>query len=247
MDERTNADLVAAVDDVLLQTLSLVRDLGEDDADLPTDCPAWTVRDVLAHMVGLEQVLQGAPQPAAELPPYDHVRNEFDEYMEQHVYIRRLLPLAAIADELAGLRSRRTPTLRSLADRGDPDMPGPFGSANPMSKSLPIRVFDLWAHEQDIRRAVGLPVRTDCVAAEVSMERALIGWRHAVPKLVGRPATVVVQVTEPHPSETVIVVAGADDDGDAGASALLAGDIGLLTWVFCGRGAPPDGALDGRC
>jgi uncharacterized protein (TIGR03083 family) len=233
VEERTNADLVAAVDDVMLQTLSLVRDLSEDDAEQPTDCPAWNVRDVLAHMVGLEQVLQGAPQPNVELPPYEHVRNEFDDYMEQHVYIRRLLPLAAIADELAGLRSRRTPTLRSLAARGDPDVTGPFGT-NPLSKSLPIRVFDLWAHEQDIRRAVGVPVRVDCVAAEVSMGRALIGWRHAVPKLVGRPATVVVEVTEPHQSETAIVI-----DGGAGATARLVGDVGQLTWLFCGRGVPP--------
>jgi uncharacterized protein (TIGR03083 family) len=239
VEQRTNSELVAAVDDVLLQTLSLVRDLSEDDGLLPTDCPAWNVRDVLAHMVGLEQVLQGAPQPTVELPPSDHVRTEFDEYMEQHVYIRRLLPLAAIADELAGLRSRRTPTLRALAERGDPDVTGPFGT-NPMSKSLPIRVFDLWAHEQDIRRAVGVPVRTECVAAEVSMERVLIGWRRAVPGLVGRPATVTIRVTDPQRSETVIAV-----DGGAGASARLVGDIGLLTWLFCGRGAPPDGTLTG--
>ena len=115
-----------------------------------------------------------------------------------------------------------------------------------MSQSLPIRVFDLWAHEQDIRRAVGLPVRTDCVAAEVSMERALIGWRHAVPKLVDRSSTIEVQVTGPRQSETVIVVErSGDDEGSSRAHAQLRGDLGLLTWLFCGRGAPPDGTLSG--
>ena len=134
--DRSNSELVDAVDDVLLQTLSLARDLTESDADLPTDCPGWTVRDVLAHMVGLEQVLQGAPQPAVELPELDHVVNEFDEYMEQHVHIRRQLPLSAIADELAGLRSRRIPTLRSQAKEGDPVVASPFRD-QPMSKAMP--------------------------------------------------------------------------------------------------------------
>ena len=238
MDEHTNLELVAAVDDVLLQTLSLVRDLSEADAERPTDCPAWTVRDVLAHMVGLEQVLEGAPQPTIDLPPLDHLRNEFDEYMERQVHIRRQLPLAAIADELAGLRPRRLATLRSLAEQGDPVVEGPFGE-QPLSRSLPIRVFDLWAHEQDIRRAVDLPVRDDCMAAEISLERALLGWRRAIPKLFDRPATVTVRVTAPSPSDTTIEAHGG------GPSATLEGDLGVLTWIFCGRGPVPDGVLTG--
>ena len=111
----SNLELIDAVDDVLLTTLSLVRDLSEDDADLPTECPGWTVRDQLAHMVGLEQVLNGAPQSDIELPPLDHVRNEIDEYMERQVHIRRQLPMAAIAGELAGLRKRRLSSLRRPA------------------------------------------------------------------------------------------------------------------------------------
>ena len=234
--QRTNSELVDAVDDVLLQTLSLARDLSESDADLPTDCPGWTVRDVLAHMVGLEQVLQGAPQPAVELPPLDHVVNEFDEYMEQHVQIRRQLPLSAIADELAGLRSRRIPTLRSLAAQGDPDVPSPFRT-QPMSKALPIRVFDLWAHEQDIRRAVGLPPRVDGVAAEISVERALLGWTHAIPKLLDRPATVSIEVVDGPSTELEV-------DG-GGPSVEIRGDLATLTAVFCGRGEQPAGVVTG--
>ena len=57
--ERSNSELFDAIDDVLLTTLSIARDLTEDDADRATECPGWTVRDQLAHMVGLEQVLHG--------------------------------------------------------------------------------------------------------------------------------------------------------------------------------------------
>lgn len=236
--QRTNSELVDAVDDVLLQTLSVARDLSESDADLPTDCPGWTVRDVLAHMVGLEQVLQGAPQPAVDLPDLDHVVNDFDRYMEQQVHIRRRLPLAAIADELAGLRSRRTPTLRSLAQQDDPVVPSPFRE-QPMSKAMPIRVFDLWAHEQDIRRAVGLPPRVDCAAAEISMERSLLGWTHAIPELLDRPATVVIDVDGRPDLSTEIEVDGGGDE------VVIRGDLATLTAVFCGRGEQPAGVLEG--
>lgn len=45
MPERSIHVLIDAVDDVLLTTLSWVRDLTETDADLPSECPGWTVRD----------------------------------------------------------------------------------------------------------------------------------------------------------------------------------------------------------
>lgn len=229
VNSRTNTELVAAVNDVLLTTLSICRDLTEDDADLPTDCPGWTVRDQLAHMVGLEQVLEGAPQPDIELPPLDHVKNDFAVMMEKQVQIRRQLPLVAICDELDGLRRRRADTLASLVKQGDPDVEGPFGSRK-LSQSLPIRVFDLWAHEQDIRRAVGLPVRDDCDAAEIGLERALQGWSNGLAKqLDGVDATVVVAVTGPTPRNEGF------DLGDGGETVTITGTLGEITRAFCGR------------
>lgn len=236
--DHSNVHLVEAIDDVMLQTLSLARDLTEADADLPTDCPGWTVRDVLAHMVGVEAVLQGAPQPAVDLPVLDHVVNEFDEYMEQHVQIRRQLPLSSIADELAGLRSRRIPTLKSLAKQGDPEVSSPFRD-QPMSKAMPIRVFDLWAHEQDIRRAVGLPARVDCAAAEISMERGLLGWTHVIPKLLDQPATVSIDVAGRPDLSTEFEVDGGGDE------VAIRGDLATLTALFCGRGEQPSGVVTG--
>lgn len=223
-------ELVDAIDDVFLMTLSLGRDLTEADADRPTGCPGWTVRDQFAHMVGLEQVLNGAPEPDVELPEYDHVKNQVAEYMERHVEVRRRLPLAAICDELDGLRRRRIATLRALAERGDPEIAGPRGSANPMSKSLPIRVFDLWIHEQDIRRAVGLPVRDDCEAARVALDQTLWGWSRALgSKLEGTDATVSVAVTRPNERTERFEL------GAGGPNVTISGSLADLTSAFCGR------------
>jgi uncharacterized protein (TIGR03083 family) len=236
--ERSIHDLIDAVDDVLATTLSLARDISEADAGLPTECPGWTVRDQLAHIVGLEQVLGGAPQPTVELPPLDHVSSDIDEFMERQVHVRRGLPLCAIADELAGLRPRRIAELRRLAADGDPMVIGPFGE-RALSASLPIRVFDLWAHEQDIRRAVGLPVRISCAAAEIALERCLAGWSAALPRTVDLDAELVVHVTAPRPRDERILL------GAGGTTVTLTGDLGEITRWFCGRNVPAPGAITG--
>ena len=239
MDTPNISALVDAFEDVLTSTLSLVRTIPEHDADLPTDCPGWTVRDQLSHMVGLEQILSGAPTPAVELPPLAHVVSEFDIFMEQAVHVRRGLPLSAIADELDGLLPRRLAQLREQAEQGDPLVSGPFGE-RPLSASMPIRVLDLWAHEQDIRRAIGLPPRITGPAADASIARTLAAWATVIPaKTPGTDGTLVIRVTGPEPSGTTITL------GAGGPVATLTGDVGQLTWLGFGRGAPDAAMLDG--
>lgn len=230
MTTRSNLELVDVVDDVLGTALSLARDINEREADLPTECPGWTVRDQLAHMVGLEQVLGGAPAPDVELPSLGHVESELDAFMERIVHVRRGLPLVAIADELAGMRSRRIADLRLAAQQGDPLVAGPVGE-RPLSAALPVRVFDLWAHEQDIRRAIGLPVRIDCPAADIALDRSIAAWSSALPQAAeGVDGVLVVRAAGSELAETRIQLG---DGGDAWA--VLAGDAGELTRLFCGR------------
>ncbi|MCP3990447.1 MAG: maleylpyruvate isomerase family mycothiol-dependent enzyme [Actinomycetia bacterium] len=234
MSSPSNEALADAVEEVLAATLSLARELTEEDADRPTDCPGWSVRDHLAHMVGLEQVLSGSPEPDIELPPLAHVVTDFDVFMEKLIHVRRDLPVAAIADELAGLVPRRMAQLRAQVGEGDPEVPGPFGQ-RPLSLSLPIRVFDLWAHEQDIRRALGRQPRIEGQAAEISLDRVLLGWTAGLPKRVeGVDGRLVVRVTAPVESETEVVV------GAGGPEVTLTGDLGQVTRVFCGRGGVAD-------
>ena len=176
----SNDDLIDAVDEVLTATLELARTLTPEQGELPTGCPGWSVQNNLAHMVGLETVVSGTPDPKVEVPDYEHVKTRAGRYMERHVELRRALPLAAVADELAGLLPRRINQLRALAAQGDPEVPGPFG-VQALSQSLPIRVFDLWAHEQDIRRAVGLKPRCDGRAGAIALGQALRGWSGGLP------------------------------------------------------------------
>ncbi|MCP3939599.1 MAG: maleylpyruvate isomerase family mycothiol-dependent enzyme [Actinomycetia bacterium] len=240
MSSLDNTDYIDAVEDVLQRTLELARGLTEDDGRLPTGCPGWSVFDNIAHMVGLEQVLNGAPDPDIDLPPLDHVESDIDIYMEKQVHVRRELPLVSVVDELSGLIPRRIASLREAAAMGDPLLPGPFGG-RAMSKSLPVRIFDLWAHEQDIRRAVGLPVRDDCAAAEMSLERSILGWSRAIPAMAeGLDGVVRIECTGPDPSEVTVPI------GQGGAElARIRGDLDSLTRTFCGRGDVDPSLLSG--
>ena len=222
--------LVDAFEDVLCNTLQLARGIDDEGATRPTDCPGWTVHDQLSHMVGLEQVLSGSPAPTIELPPLAHVASDFAQFMERQVHVRRGLPLAAVADELAGLLPRRMTQLSEALRQGDPEVPGAFGNRK-FSASMPIRVFDLWAHEQDIRRALGLAPRVDCVAAEVSKDRTLTAWSSTLPtKVTGVDANLVIAIAGASLASSEITL------GVGGPVTYVSGDVGVMTWLGCGRG-----------
>jgi uncharacterized protein (TIGR03083 family) len=228
---RDPVEMLAAYEDVLVHLLELCRGLPHESADLPTDCPGWTVRDQLAHVVGTEQAFSGSPSPAIELPPLDHVQNDFDRYTEPAVQARRLLALAAICDELAGLLPRRMAQYRELISGGtDGVTEGPFGP-RPASAVLSLRTFDIWTHEQDIRRAVDLSPRIDCPGARITVERAFTAWRHGLPALADIDGMLTIEVTEPVP-RSITVPLGSGDGPHAGIS----GDAGVIAWLGCGRG-----------
>lgn len=224
LDLSTHIDSVA---DVFDHTIELARRLSEEQGALATCLPGWTVKDNLAHMVGLEQVLVGSPHPDVDLPPLDHVSSEFDVYMEQQIHVRRGLPLAAIADELAGLAPRRLAQLREQAAQGDPETASVLGGTRPLSAALPIRVFDLWSHEQDIRRAVGEPARMDCEAARTSIERTAGAWAAMLAETVSGDGALRILIDDLDP---VVVTFGS---GTSHASLTMSGDV--ATQLGCGR------------
>ena len=226
------AQQVHALEEVCRAAVELTRSMSADEAALPTDCPGWSVQDHLAHMVGLETVLAGAPEPDVELPHLDHVTTEIDAYMERHVHARRALSIDNIADELDGLLPRRIDQLQALVAEGDPEMPAPMGTTRALSLGLPMRVFDLWTHEQDMRRALGRPMRLDGLTGPFVAERILTLWTMALPRNEEiPPGRLTVRVTAPTEAEATIEL------GDGGSTATLVGDLEVTARLLCGRGA----------
>lgn len=247
--------------------------------DRPTDCPGWTVHDQLAHLIGTESSLLG--QAAADAPdgvapgdgdpgdsealrpvaPPGHVRNALGELNER--WVAALRPMAA--DEmLARWRAVTAQRLAALRAMGEEDLAAP--SATPVGPGtyrdfMLIRIFDSWAHEQDVRRAVGRPGHLAGPAAERSLDQVERAMPYVVGKKAAAPEGCVVsfQVRGPTERRWDVVVEGgrARLAGQAGdpPHLQLAGQAGhgrieaefeAFMALACGRWEPGPVLADGR-
>lgn len=196
--------------DVWSSISELGRDLNEADWDRPTDCPGWTVRDQLAHMVGTERALAGEATPPAAPPGLAHVHNPIGEMNEAWVASMRAQPGAEVLAAFDRITADRLATLRAMSDADlERDGPSPIGVV-PYGVFMRVRVMDCWVHEQDMRRAVGRPGHLDGPAAEVALDRFTGSLGYVVGKRVGAPdgTTVVIEITGPLETARTIDVAG---------------------------------------
>ncbi|MGH3239674.1 MAG: maleylpyruvate isomerase family mycothiol-dependent enzyme [Spirillospora sp.] len=174
----------AAYEQTIRSTLALAATFTEPDWHVPTECPGWTVKDQLAHLVGVELNLLGEPDPEpgpdAEVPEFDHVRNDFGRFLETAVQLRRPLPGPVVVAQLADALERRLVQLPSL----NPNriVMCPDGREGTYTRLMKFRALDCWAHEQDIRRAVGRPGNLDAPAARCFWELL----SNALPRIVAR-------------------------------------------------------------
>ena len=199
------------------QTTRAVVDLGhscsEADFTLQTECPGWTVHDQIAHVAGVESMLEGHRDPEVEVPDYDHLGNELSHLTERAVEVRRNRRSQDVVSELEHVLGQRLASLRSPGLSADSIIPGPFGPAEAATVAM-MRTFDIWAHEQDIRSAIGRPGDLDSPAAAVFVQQALA----RLPRVVARDAkvdpghTVILALTGPIRAKVGVRV----DEGEDG-------------------------------
>jgi len=179
--------VVEELDEVWASVLEACQELPDDEWDRPTDCPGWTVKDNLSHLIGVERMLLGdpAPEAPAEAPP--HVRNTIGGVNEAWVAARRDVPGQDVLAEFADTTYRRITVLRELPpEKFDEIGPSPTGMA-PYREFMDTRVMDSWAHEQDIRRALDRPGGRNGAGERVSLERCAKAMPFVVGKKVAPP------------------------------------------------------------
>ncbi len=190
-------DTIDKLADCFAALSELGSQLSEDQWKKPTDLEGWSVQDNLSHLVAIEKVLEGLPGTSHKAPAVAHVKNPIGESNENEIDSRRHLSGAEILAEWNDIAARRLATLRSAdADYFAASAMTPTGPGT-LADFLHIRVLDCWVHEQDMRRAVGLPGHLAGPAAEHTIDRLIrtipivVGKRAATPE----GASVVIDIT----------------------------------------------------
>jgi uncharacterized protein (TIGR03083 family) len=225
---------------------TLAEGLDDDRAMLPTGCPGWTVRDHVAHITDLESILVGRPR-VEHAPPegLSYIRNQPGAFMEIGVEARRGVPLRDLIAEFRAVTAERLARLAALTDSQLDEMGRGFFGESKVRSLLAIRVFDLWAHEQDMRRALGEPGGLDGVAAAHSRERMLIGAAYELQERIAPSGgtAIVFDVTGPGGALRAITFDG--ERGRSGATipdsraSTFRLDLPTLTVLSCGRADDP--------
>ncbi|RBM05499.1 maleylpyruvate isomerase family mycothiol-dependent enzyme [Streptomyces sp. PT12] len=163
----------------------LVSSLVDGEWNRPTECPGWSVRDVVSHVIGGECEALGDPRPIHTLPrDLYHVTDETTRYLEVQVDVRRHHTGPEMTSELEYTIIRRARHLRNERRKPEDTISHPLYGQLPLQAFLDTRVFDIWTHEQDIRRALRRPGGLDSPAAHVARD-VLLG---RLPKVIAEEA-----------------------------------------------------------
>lgn len=226
----------------------LVQPLAEGEWNRRTACPGWSVRDVVSHIIGMECELLGDPRPIHTLPrDLYHVVDEPSRHMEIQVDVRRHHTGPEMTSELEYTLIRRSRQLRDEKRQPDAEvrsvMPG--GGQITLERQLQLRAFDLWVHEQDLRRALGTPGHLDSAGAHVARDLMIEALPRVVAKNAAAPPQSVVVFDVGGPMEfmrTVRVDAQGNGQVDGspslGPTATLSLDWETYARLACGRVRP---------
>jgi uncharacterized protein (TIGR03083 family) len=227
------ADIFDAMEESMRSLEGVLETLTPAEWQLATGCPGWTVHDVASHVIGVECDTTGVARPEHALPDdLGHVRDAKGKSMEVHVDYRRGLPDAEVLAEFKE-RTRQAMASRRASSRDPEELAdGPFGWKMPYARLMMIRTFDCFAHEQDVRRAVGQPGNLEGKAASVvgslydEMLSGLLASR--VTELAS--SSITIEVLEPAPSMNREIRSGTGDE-----AARIRLPFSELVAYVCGR------------
>jgi len=230
-----------------------VTGLGDKEWDRLTDCPGWTVRDQVSHVIGTESWLLGLPEPAPVDPAAaPHVHNPLGLANEAWVAERRDRSGAEVLAEFRRVTADRLVALRAMTDEQlAADTDGPLGRT-PYQAFMEVRVMDCWVHEQDIRRAVGRPGHLSGPAAEAALGRFTASLGYVVGKRSEAPdgSTVVVRLEGPMAQDVAVQMvdgkARGVDPTPSEPTVTVSMTAETYACVTCGRWSPTDVVADGR-
>jgi uncharacterized protein (TIGR03083 family) len=231
--------LVDALEEVWQSIDQLCAGLDEAEWKTETECPGWSVQDNIAHLIGIESVIMGEPAPDHTPPDAPHIKNDVGRSNEVWVDVRRGRTGGEVLQEFRAVARRRIKMLRAMTDEDFGAETWTPAGPGTVSDLLPFRIFDSWAHEQDIRRALNKPGHLDGPAAELSLGRVA----GALPFVVGKkvkPADGTTVIFDWDANSTAIAMEGGRgkplDAAPATPTVRLVMDTDTLVRLGMGRG-----------
>ncbi len=122
---------------------ALLDELAPDEWSEPAHPAYGSVRDLVAHLVGVEEIMLGWCGARDLVAADDHVAATRDA-----VASRSRVPGPAVAEQWHALAQAADPARPVVAHDIPTDVDG----------VLVLRSFELWSHADDVRRATGRPV-----------------------------------------------------------------------------------------
>jgi uncharacterized protein (TIGR03083 family) len=207
---------------------ALCSDLSDDEWQVQSLCPEWTVRDVVNHVTSIEAVMAGwLPEDNQTPPPFERaaefLRDTDTSYFDKvhAVYDRRRGDLATLTEA-----DLQRPSWTPVG-------PGTYG------RFLSIRVFDFWVHERDITTPLGRATDDTGVAAEIALAEVEGSIGYIAGKKVGVPdgKSIAFRLTGPLTREIDVAVDGRAKQVDHldNPDATLTTDSTTFIQLACGR------------
>ena len=165
----------------------LVTPLTDEQWNAPSGLPGWTVADVVAHIAGTENMLDGREVEATrDVAALAHVNNAIGELNERWLDYYRARTRDELMVDYRAVTAKRAADLVAMsdaewaADAMTPAGPDSYG------RFMRIRDYDCWVHEMDLRDALGIGVPTDPAPALFALQEMAV----VLPYIVGKKAAV---------------------------------------------------------
>lgn len=236
----TKAEIIAGYAQCWDSMVPLASSLTEAQWTTDSICPGWQTKHALLHVTAAE--IAFSKWEDLSKAPFDAIHSFNKAHQDASG--------AEILGEFEKIIAVRRQQFEAMSE-ADFDAPS-WTAAGPGTyrRYMEIRIFDHWAHEQDIRVPLDLPGNLSGLGADFSLNEVHMAFGYLVGKRAGAPdgSRVTIHVTGPTSRDLHAVV-----DGRAAVVAELADPTAEVTIDFatfmllcCGRIDPAGPMGDGR-
>ncbi len=219
---------------------ALVATLSVDDLAVQSLCPAWDVRGVLGHVVGIEHALTGWIPESDDTPP------PFDKIPAFEALVADASPESLLEETKRVLAGRRADLAASTDEQFASPSMTPIGKAT-YHRFMDVRVFDFWVHERDITTPLGRETDDGGPAAVTALDEVHMSMGYIVGKKIGLPdgMSIAFRLTGPIERDIYAAVDGRAAGVEHVENPTVEVMTDSLTFVqlACGR-IDPQGPID---